>query len=163
MANLAKSTSQMVLLILLCLSGNYASEYTSVKTSEKANFYLKSGLKAYKSRNYSRALQDFQEAADLGSGEACYHLGLMYKNGQGTSKKYLRALQYYQKAGELGDARGYYNLGVMYKYGIGVKQDKRTAQRYFQQACDLDHQDGCEDVEGTEPYQDLKNTKSHEP
>ncbi|WP_353622240.1 SEL1-like repeat protein [Helicobacter felistomachi] len=46
---------------------------------------------------------------------------------------------------------------MMYKngiYGTGVGQDKKMAQHFFQKACDLNHQFGCQDVEGTEPYQD---------
>ncbi|BCZ19456.1 hypothetical protein NHP190012_10980 [Helicobacter sp. NHP19-012] len=75
-----------------------------------------------------------------------------YKNNN-----YLKALQNFQEAAKLGDPRGYYDLAVMYKngiYGAGFGQDKRMAQYFFQKACDLDHQFGCRDIEGTELYQD---------
>ncbi|BCZ19726.1 hypothetical protein NHP190012_13680 [Helicobacter sp. NHP19-012] len=149
MGEFLKVSSRMVLLALLCLSGVYANE--------KADRYLRVGLEAHKHKNYLRALRNFQEAAKLGDAKASYNLGLMYKKGEGVSKKnYLRALQYFHKAGDLGDARGYYNLAVMYKYGTGVARDARMARYYFQKACDLDRQDGCRDVEGSEPYQDQK-------
>ncbi|BCZ18322.1 hypothetical protein NHP190003_16040 (plasmid) [Helicobacter sp. NHP19-003] len=73
------------------------------------------------------------------------------------NNNHLKALQNFQEAAKLGDARGYYNLAMMYKngvYGTGFGQDKKMARYFFQKACDLNRQFGCQDVEGTEPYQD---------
>src|ERR1700733_11637217 len=47
---------------------------------------LSAGVKAYDSGDYSAALRIFKPAAQKGSAEAQYDLGVMYQRGNGVSK-----------------------------------------------------------------------------
>ncbi|GMB96864.1 tetratricopeptide repeat protein [Helicobacter sp. NHP22-001] len=112
MASFLKSVCQATLLVSLCLSGVYAGG--------EADRYFDLAGDAYKNKDYSKATQYFQKAAEMGSASASNNLGVMYRAGQGVEKDYEKALKYFQKAAEMGDAKASNNLGVMYKVGQGV-------------------------------------------
>ena len=57
-------------------------------------------------RNYSKAMQHFESAADLGNARAFYWLGRMYERGSGAERDIGRAIAYYEKSGTLGVLQG---------------------------------------------------------
>ncbi len=92
------------------------------------------GVAAYNSKNYKKAAEFFQKAAEQGNASAQYNLGVMYDNGQGVKKDYKKAIELYKKAAEQGNASAQSNLGVMYYYGRGVKKDKIKAYQLMMKA-----------------------------
>ncbi|WP_163555551.1 tetratricopeptide repeat protein [Helicobacter suis] len=98
---------------------------------------LSVAFKAYRDRDYQKALEYFKQAADMGDAMAYGMLGFMYKNGEGVEKDYQKAIEYYQKAADMGDAMACFNLGSMYYVGVGVEKDLQKAEEYFKKAREL--------------------------
>ncbi|WP_104741355.1 tetratricopeptide repeat protein [Helicobacter ailurogastricus] len=135
---LKKRVWQVVLLLAMVLGVCYANS--------QADEYYKMAKSYDENKDYAKALQYLQKAADMGDARAYYTLGVLYTQGEKVEKAYFKAVQYFQKAAEMGNAFSYYNLGVMYKKGYGVGQDKEMARQYFKKACDLGDQQGCNNL-----------------
>ncbi|MFO0878199.1 MAG: serine/threonine-protein kinase [Gemmataceae bacterium] len=87
-------------------------------------------------RNYPRAIEWFQRAADQNYVEAMNNLGLMYCNGQGVPVNYARARQLFRQAADSGHILAMRNLGLMYRDGEGGPIDYRQAIEWFRKAAD---------------------------
>ena len=73
---------------------------------------LQLGLEAYEAGDFAAALDVWRPAAEAGSTEAQYYLGVMYARGEGVGQDPEIAFNWYRKAGSLGHARAQYNLGL---------------------------------------------------
>ncbi|GMB90797.1 hypothetical protein NHP190002_15240 [Helicobacter ailurogastricus] len=124
---LKKRVWQVVLLLAVALGGCQ---------DRQAHDYYKLAWSYHKNKDYAKALQYLQKAAEMGDAWAYYTLGGTYKWGDGVAKDYAKALQYYQKATEWWDPKGYYNLGVMYEKGEGVAKDYSKALQYYKSAAE---------------------------
>lgn len=69
----------------------------------------------------SLALKYYQKAANLGSGEGLFEVGLAYYEGCGTRRNCKRAVDYFRRAVDAGNPRGYYYLGMCHIEGDGVR------------------------------------------
>jgi tetratricopeptide (TPR) repeat protein len=78
----------------------------------------------------------YQKAADQGTADAQFNLGLMYAQGHGVLKNDSKAVEWWQKAADQGDANAQCGLGVMYAEGHGVPKDHGKAVEWFQKAAD---------------------------
>ncbi|WP_104759089.1 tetratricopeptide repeat protein [Helicobacter bizzozeronii] len=58
--------------------------------------------KAYKEKDYKKALEYYQKAADMGSASAYDDLRDMYQKGLGVPKDAKKASQYYKKVCDIG-------------------------------------------------------------
>jgi TPR repeat protein len=65
----------------------------------------------------------FRKAADQGDAGAQYHLGLLYRNGNGVPQDYAAAVSWFRMAADQGDAAAQYSLGSIYFDGRGAPQD----------------------------------------
>ena len=97
------------------------------------------GKAAYSSKDYETAYLEFREAADGGHTEAQYHLGMMYRRGQGVRTAPVKAVSWYRKAAEQGHVRAQFWLGWMYRRGRGVEQDYAEAARWYGKAAEQGH------------------------
>jgi TPR repeat protein len=88
-------------------------------------------------RNYGKALEWYQKAADLDMTEAFYHLGVCYEIGMGTTPDLTKALANYEKASAKGYAPADFKLAVIYLNGAeGVTQDAEKGMRHLNAAAD---------------------------
>ena len=90
-------------------------------------------------KDFSKAMKFFRQAANQGHARAQANLGMMYHLGLGVEKNskehnYAEALRLYRLAADQGDAKGQNGLGKMYSEGNGVKQDKMEALKWYQKA-----------------------------
>ena len=60
-----------------------------------------------------KAIQLFAEAAELGSIEALFFLGVAYYNGEGVDKDEAKGAEYYKKAAMQGHAESRHALGLI--------------------------------------------------
>ncbi|WP_104760485.1 tetratricopeptide repeat protein [Helicobacter cetorum] len=113
--------------------------------------YFNSEKKDYK--DYKKAFEYYQKAANLGDALGYFKVGKMYyegdgwffgNSGSGVKKDYQRALEYFTKAANNGSKEAYFYLGKMYDDGDGVKSDKTQAKVYYKRACSLDYKEACE-------------------
>jgi len=88
-------------------------------------------------RSASAAL--LQQAADAGSVNALYNMGVMTIDGAGLPYDVEKAIALYQQAADKGDAWSMYNLGVLYDEGEHVLRDVAKAKGYYEQAVAQDH------------------------
>jgi TPR repeat protein len=67
--------------------------------------------------------------------QACFALGLLYRNGTGVEQDLSRAEQLYRSSCDDGVYEGCNNLGVLYDQGLGRPVDLQRALTYFARAC----------------------------
>ena len=93
-----------------------------------AELYIK-GKKLTK--DYTRALDLYKQAADSGIEQANFKLGLMNHYGKGKAKNLSEAYMHYQKAAAKKMPEAQFNLGLMNRYGIGKKKNLAQAFEWF--------------------------------
>jgi TPR repeat protein len=91
---------------------------------DQAKQYLRSG-------NWAAALPLLQDTARKGSTEAMWHLGNLYRNGNGVPRDQAEALRWYLKGAEGGNTSATREVGVMYQFGWGVSKDEGEAVRRY--------------------------------
>ena len=74
--------------------------------------------------DYGKAVKWYRMAAEQGSADAQFALGVMYGNGDGVPRDYSEAVKWWRKAAEQGFAPAQYNLGKTLQEGQGVPQDQ---------------------------------------
>ncbi|WP_163833851.1 tetratricopeptide repeat protein [Spartinivicinus ruber] len=87
--------------------------------------------------NYERACNESYDPV----GEACYNLGVSYRDGIGTKANPSLAQEMFKKSCLLGQARGCFNLALSYR-------GQQQAKHYFAQACQLGLTTACKLVDG---------------
>ena len=97
------------------------------------------GEAAYASRDYQSAYAEFRKAAAEGHAGAQYHLGMMYRRGQGVRTDPAKAVVWYRGAAEQGHVGAQFWLGWMYRRGRGVERDYGEAARWYGKAAEQGH------------------------
>ena len=93
---------------------------------------LEDAVLAYRRADYETALRIYRSMADRGLAVAQFNVGLMYDNGQGTSKNEEEATKWYRLAADQGRSDAQYQLGHMfYRHDNYVE-----AARWFLRAAD---------------------------
>jgi len=78
-------------------------------------------------RDYSKAYQWYQLAADGGHVHSNYCIAKMYYGGEGLPQDYSKAKYYYEAAATKKDKYAYHALGKMYDTGTGTEQNYTKA------------------------------------
>ena len=86
------------------------------------------------SKDYRKAVELWQRAAELGEARAQNRLAMCYKNGEGVEQDLYKAIPLFQKAAEQGLRDAQYNLACIYKNGEGVGVDLTKAILWFRRA-----------------------------
>ena len=99
-----------------------------------------SGKDAYKRRDFSAALNEFESAASNGDKEAQYLLAKMYFAGEGTTQNYPQAVHWYRKSAEAGYAPAQFALGMMLERRQGVRKTNFfAALKWIEKAAGQDY------------------------
>jgi len=93
-----------------------------------------SGMAAFRNKDYLKAFKEWKAAADAGSAEAQFDLGVLYAQGKGTRRDLTEAAFWYRRAADQGNAAAAFALGQMYARGWGAPRDEVEAMRWFQMA-----------------------------
>ena len=88
----------------------------------------KAGIEYYKKGVYEKALTSLEKANSLGSADAAYYLGEMFRQGRGVDKNYSVACRYYQKSAEADNKKAYLNAGMCH---IPDKKDENGFKEVF--------------------------------
>jgi TPR repeat protein len=92
------------------------------------------GLTAFSVGRYADALQDWQQAAEAGDGQAALYVGLLNDLGRGVAQDPQAARSWYERAAALGNPVAMFNVGVLYDSGTGVARDRATAAEWYRKA-----------------------------
>ena len=84
----------------------------------------------------SRAIELYQQAADLGDTDAAYFLGNLYFSGKKVPHDYDQALAMYEKAAADGHPGAQCQAGYCYKRGLGCQKDVDKAFSYYRQSAE---------------------------
>ena len=138
-----KRALSIVLILILCFTtcGAWAEDL------------YQAGKDAYEAKDYDKALQYYEQAADQGNAEGLRGIGTFYAEGDGVEKDINKAMEYWQRAADQGDTKALINLGRLYAMATeeGVPADFDKGLEYFQKAIDLGDAEGLTAI-GTAYY-----------
>jgi TPR repeat protein len=77
----------------------------------------------------------FEKAADAGSREGLFYLGVLSR----AEQRYLEAIQHLERSASMDYMPAIYVLGLMHERGEGVGVDKDKAWRFYERAAKLGH------------------------
>ena len=86
--------------------------------------------------DYGKAMEAYQNAADLGDYNALNKVAYMYQEGLGVKQDYGKAMELFTKSADAGNANSIQNIGYMYYNGFGVDKDYGKALEWYQKAAD---------------------------
>ncbi len=92
-----------------------------------------------KENDLEKALNDYEQAAEIGDAKVQYNLATIYEKGQITKKDYNKAFVWCEKAAEQGFVYAQLALGMMYEKGIGCIEDKDAAIKYYKKAAEQEN------------------------
>jgi len=92
------------------------------------------GLLYDSGKDYAKAMQWYNKAADKGGSDAMHNIALLYYNGQGVLQDYDKAMQWYVKAADKGLGDSMSNIAILYQNGLGVDQDYEKAMQWYKKA-----------------------------
>ena len=108
--------------------------------ARSSSAYLNLGNKYYNGygveKDYAKALECFEKAANNGDVYAQVMIGAMYFEGRGVAKDYAKALECFEKAANNGNDGAQYAIGIMYHVGYGVEQNYAKAMEWLEKAAD---------------------------
>ena len=125
------SASYRALLVVLFLIG---AAIGATRTAHAQSPSTTQGLDAFSAGHYADALEDWQQAADAGDGQAALYIGLMNDLGRGVAQDAAMARSWYERAAGLGNAVAMFNVGVLFDSGTGVERDRALAAEWYRKA-----------------------------
>jgi len=104
---------------------------------------IQAAKSAYKNKDYTTALKEFQPLAASGNAEAQFYVGLMYDNGEGVPQDYRQvvthvqqAMAWYRKSAEQGFAPAQTNLGILLETGGQIERNYKEAASWYRKAAE---------------------------
>jgi len=94
--------------------------------------------KAYKNKDYTKALKLYLINAEKGYMAAQAKAGELYFNGMGTEQNYQEAFKWNRLAADQGAGDAWFYLGLAYRNGTGTEKDAEKAIEAFRKAVEQD-------------------------
>lgn len=95
------------------------------------------GEKAYKEKQFEKALEIWKVAAGKGNFVAMDKISDMYRDAVGVNRDYATAMEWDSKAATLGYYIAIADIGSLYYQGLGVKRDDNIAFDKFSKAAEF--------------------------
>ncbi|MDD3469241.1 MAG: tetratricopeptide repeat protein [Thermoguttaceae bacterium] len=102
------------------------------------NTVIRMPQKAFSEEDIAQVLPALSQAAEGGTANAQYILGMCDYLGRGTPHAPKEAVRWFQKAADQDEPQSQCMLGICYYYGQGVASDVEKAFSWFQKAADQD-------------------------
>ena len=100
-------------------------------------YVLQGAHAAEENKDYAKARELYEKAADRGSRSAMVSLGALYESNLAGEPSYPKARSLYQKAVELGEPSAATRLARMYEAGHGLGQNPAQAREWYRKAAKL--------------------------
>ena len=84
--------------------------------------------------DFAAAVTFFRRAADAGSADAAYSLGILYRQGRGVERDDRQAVSWFKRAADEGNIFALVEYGIMAFNGAGMTADESIAARAFLKA-----------------------------
>jgi uncharacterized protein len=127
----------------IIVAGLFACLINAPLSAAPADSQFRSGLSAYNSGNYLKALGIWLPLAQHEDAPSQAGVGFIYHRGLGVDVDNQKAFYWLRKAAEHGQPEGQLMLGSLYFYGQGVGQSYIQAYAW----CDLAQDGGSADAE----------------
>jgi hypothetical protein len=114
--------------------GEMIDQDAKQRSDEDASFA--SGVAAFETRDFAKALRFLSPLADQGEAEAQHRCAIMWQNGLGIVANAQKAAELMRAAAEQGHALAQHGLGFMYMEGECVEQNGEEAVKWFKKAAD---------------------------
>ena len=88
-------------------------------------------------RNREKAVELFQQSANLGDPLGMYDLGLCLWSGDGIAKNKKKAVEWFQKSADLGNPMAMNKLGRCLQNGTGIIKNEMKATEWYRKSADL--------------------------
>lgn len=112
------------------------------KKENSANKLYELGQEAYRKKEYSKAVDYYQHAAEKGHGRALVNLGFCYHLGQGVAVDNQQAISCFEQAARSKDPKALFSLGLAYHEGWqNGEPDHEKALEYFVDSAVLNYGD----------------------
>ncbi len=98
--------------------------------------------------NPTLAYDNFLLAAQLGSADGCYKVGLCISCGFGCDKNDALAVELFNRGAECDHADCIFALGTCLEFGIGCEINYPAAARFYERASELGHADATNNLGG---------------
>ena len=108
---------------------------TPTLSMDAASELVAQGKKEIRAMNYNKAKTTFTDAANEGSIEAIYQLGLLYNNSNFDGYNRETATSYFMQAAKNNHVEAMYQTGMMY-----LGRDNATAKNWFRKAAEQGHE-----------------------
>ncbi|MCL2797659.1 MAG: sel1 repeat family protein [Firmicutes bacterium] len=101
---------------------------------ENAEALYELGEEHYDKKNYSKAVEFFAKAANLGDADAQYSLGFCYYHGEGVEEDEEEAFKWFLNSAKQNHASSQYYVGECYLHGWGIIEDEVEAVEWFKKS-----------------------------
>ena len=118
---------------------DYEESVTPVEEITDADALYQQGLRHYRSKEYSQAVECYKKAMELGSQDAAAGLGACLYHGYGIAEDKDQALDLFITAAQKGSAAGQNGLGFCYYDGKIVTKSPARAATWYRKAADQGH------------------------
>lgn len=115
---------------------NIVSSTNVVNVNQNGILEYRKGYEATQAKNYSEAINWYQQSAVKDNTTAMYAIGYMYTMGQGVSQDADKGKEWFQKAAEKNNENGITYLGWMHKKGEGVNLNYTEALKWYKKIAD---------------------------
>ncbi len=112
-----------------------------LKAAEQRHAYAQANVsfRCYSAGDFEQAFLWCQRAAQIGLAWAQFHLGLMYRKGEGVLRSDTDAAHWYGLAAQQHFAEAEQKLGELYSLGLGVPQSFSLAATWYRRAAEQGH------------------------
>jgi len=117
---------------------HYRESQDCIMEGYKEGINYANAEKAYKNKDYSKALKLFLVNAQKGYMAAQAKVGELYFNGMGTEQNYQEAFKWNRLAADQGNADACFFLGLSYRNGTGTEKDAERAIEAFRKTVERD-------------------------
>lgn len=100
---------------------------------------FRTGYDAFRSGDYTRAMQVLRPHADRGHPGAQFLVGAMYAEGKGVPADSSEAVKWFRMSAERGVMQAEYALGIMYFTGSAGSKDYAKAEKWLTRAAEKGH------------------------
>jgi len=97
------------------------------------------GLKAFKGKDYAKAVSIWTSAELSNDPRALFGLGTIYMRGLGVPRDRTKAVGFYQRSAEYGNTSAQFNLGLAYLKGHGIDKNAEQAMTWWVKAANEGH------------------------
>ena len=123
-------TLTMVLMASVASGADTAHADPATLTDEANKYFTGTGAV----QDDARAVELYQQAANMGYARAMHNLGFMYSEGRGVEQDEFKAVDYYRAALAQSYLPAVTSLGIAYAEGRGVTQEPKTAAMLLKRA-----------------------------